>query len=372
MGSENLRHTISYAQQLSSQMFDFLRLNPSINFYSCSKSLSVNFRYVPDTNQPLLFHTDFLNSINKQVLIDMGDSTHTLGLDVWDYGDGFEVLRFRPLYHYEMAKITTNDIESFCENLAKITSCINATLSCGPLFQEAVQKCPGLQIVDVRNFVGIGAVRYLPSFLRGIELAPELHSQINEANANLALQLSQVDPLYSLGQSTDGSSCICLGVETKPISPDTPRLFAEFIEETAKNLDIFTKLQESVNDVILRGIKEAQQQLEQEIENTNKEIGIVRNIPVVGSLMNWWSPVKTDNISGKRFDIKTTKVQDVTASPRRTPSSSSSSSSLATPTTPTSSSRASPQDVPPLETLPESLLETLPKTRLTFEDEPQE
>ena len=33
--------------------------------------------------------------------------------------------------------------------------------------------------------------------------------------------------------------------ETKPISPDTPRILAEFIEETAKSLDIFSRVSSS-------------------------------------------------------------------------------------------------------------------------------
>ena len=108
--------------------------------------------------------------------------------------------------------ITSKDIKNFCENLATVTSCINSTLACAPYFEEAVQHCEGLQCVHVRNFVGIGAVKYMPAFLRGQDLAPAVSQQIDDLNRTLAERLSELDPLYSVGQTTEGAICICLGV----------------------------------------------------------------------------------------------------------------------------------------------------------------
>lgn len=108
--------------------------------------------------------------------------------------------------------ICDRDIELFCSTLARVTECINASLSCAPDFEEAIQLLDGFQCVYVRNFVGIGAVRYMPSFLRGQELAPELISQIDQVNSQLAEKLKEVDPLFSCGQTTEGTICIKIGV----------------------------------------------------------------------------------------------------------------------------------------------------------------
>lgn len=58
-----------------------------------------------------------------------------------------------------MINIESSDVRAFVERLSKVIQCINATLSCAPDFEEEVQTHQGLQIVHVRNFVGIGAVR---------------------------------------------------------------------------------------------------------------------------------------------------------------------------------------------------------------------
>lgn len=55
--------------------------------------------------------------------------------------------------------IENSDVRAFVDRLGRAIECINATLSCAPDFGEEVQTHQGLQLVHVRNFVGIGAVR---------------------------------------------------------------------------------------------------------------------------------------------------------------------------------------------------------------------
>ena len=138
--------------------------------------------------------------------------------------------------------ISQSEISKFTESLSRATQCINATLSCATSFEEAIQSCEGLHCVHVRNFVGIGAVRYLPPFFRGSELSSDVAEEINALNLNLAKKLAEIDPLFSVGKTVEGQTCICLGVETKQINHQSAHLYAKLILDTMKSMDIFVQV----------------------------------------------------------------------------------------------------------------------------------
>lgn len=70
--------------------------NNSIHLHSAQNSLSVLFRYEPVTKPAGLFHTDFLNSLNSQVLIDLSETAVLLHLDM-EYYRNRNCMRFCPL-----------------------------------------------------------------------------------------------------------------------------------------------------------------------------------------------------------------------------------------------------------------------------------
>lgn len=88
-----------------------------------------------------------------------------------------------------------------------------------------------------------------------------------------------------------------------------PKQIASQIEETAKSLDIFHRVQEMVSLIVTNGIREAEVKIQQELEKAAQEQGIVRSLPLVGGLVNWWSPVKSEP-QGKRFNLTAVNVVD--------------------------------------------------------------
>ena len=64
-----------------------------------------------------------------------------------------------------------------------------------------------------------------------------------------------------------------------------------------------------IESIILKGIKEAEKEITKESEKVENQKGLFRQIPLVSSVVNWWSPVK-QNVQGKTFDILTTSLKD--------------------------------------------------------------
>jgi len=315
VGQESLVSILASARNIAKEMYKSLKSNSSIVINSDADSMSVVFRYVPQTKPERLFHVDFFNSLNSQVLIDLRESANPLNLDL-TLVDEFNYIQFRPLYSANLRNITSGAVKTFVNDLTQVTSCINATLSCAPLFEETIQNFPGLSCVEVRNFVGIGAIRYLPNFLRGSQLAPEVSQEVDLVNGILARHLNEVDNLFTEGTTTDGRSCVCLGVETKPITQGSPSFYANLIVEMIEKLSLRQQVEEKFGDILRKGIEAAQQHIMLEQELAEQEKGLIRSIPVVGSMFNWLSPVEK-KVQGKTFDIGSTSLRNVVFSPRK-------------------------------------------------------
>lgn len=348
VGQDKLISIISRARVLAREMAKLLSKNTSIITHSSPNSLSVIFRYEPITKPERVFHTDFLDSLNSQVLIDLAETALPLGLDMTV---GLRnCMRFRPLFAPELISIETSDVRAFVERLTRAIDCINSTLSCAPAFEEEIQKFKGLQCVHVRNFVGIGAVRYLPNFLRGVNLAPEVSQKVDQVNSRLAKELSEIDVLFSEGTTTEGKICVCLGVETKPIDNNSSINYTNTIINKIEELGLHAIIEEEFGKILTDGIHAAEQHMKVENELAEVQQGIVRSIPVVGSVVNWFSPIEK-KVHGKSFDIGSTALRNVVLSPQKTEEkSSSTNSSPSTPIqgTPTVSSEEGENNAKPI------------------------
>jgi len=218
-------------------------------------------------------------------------------------------------------------ISDFARCLTEETKLIDATLSCIPHFKEAIEKYDNLTNVVVPHSVGLGAVRIVPSFLDTSSLSGDLKSEIDTLNATLATRLHQEDiNLFKQDVTVDGHVCVSLGVETKPMTPETAREYAEKIYNIALSLKIESKIEENLTQIIKKRIRQAEEEIKNETEElTYQQTGLVRMIPLVGSLWNWWSPIDEPNAHGRSFNLCTSDLKPITS-----PSSSSSSSSSST------------------------------------------
>ncbi|XP_037501976.1 pyridoxal-dependent decarboxylase domain-containing protein 1 isoform X2 [Rhipicephalus sanguineus] len=69
-------------------------------------------------------------------------------------------------------------------------------------------------------------------------------------------------------------------------------------------LEESTKALESMSELVKQGIQEASKGLQQENEEKILQEGLLRHVPIVGSLFNWWSPTsKEGGIRGRSFNI---------------------------------------------------------------------
>lgn len=192
--------------------------------------------------------------------------------------------------------------------------------------------------------------------MRYVNLAPEVSHEVDLVNATLAKELAKVDPLFSEGTTDDGKICVCLGVETKPIDNNSPVYYACTITEKIEELGLRMIIEEKFGEILTQGIKAAEKHMKVENELADVQQGIMRSIPVVGSVFNWFSPVEKQ-VHGKSFDIGSTSLRNVVLSPSPKPGQNN--SPRATP--PLTPTRATPNNITP------AITPTQPSPRISEE-----
>jgi len=217
-------------------------------------------------------------------------------------------------------------VDTFASNLRLDIELIDATLRQKGYFQKLVwnHAVKGLYNVDVPNFVGLGAVRYIPPLNTPVtsdpptspppapsKLGPKLQQEIDRLNEMLAAKLMSTNEksIYQKAKDLLGHSCIVLGVDTTPMVQERCQEYLNEIIQNASVVEQEFDFSKQIGKILESGIKEAQERLRRENERIEAEQGIIRKIPIVGSVWNWWMP-SNQTLPGNSFNLLTTVVSD--------------------------------------------------------------
>ncbi|XP_052615528.1 pyridoxal-dependent decarboxylase domain-containing protein 1 isoform X1 [Peromyscus californicus insignis] len=222
------------------------------------------------------------------------------GLTVMDLeGDG-TCVRFSPLMTAAVLGTRGEDVDQLITCIQSKLPVLTCTLQLREEFRQEVEGTAGLLYVDDPNWPGIGVVRYehanddnssLKSDPEGEEIHTGLLKKLNELESDLIFKMG---PEYK-----SMKSCIYIGLASDDV--DISEL-VETIAVTAREIEENSRLLENMTEVVRKGIQEAQVQLQKANEERLLEEGVLRQIPVVGSVLNWFSPVQASQ-KGRSFNL---------------------------------------------------------------------
>ncbi|XP_005110945.1 putative pyridoxal-dependent decarboxylase domain-containing protein 2 [Aplysia californica] len=219
-------------------------------------------------------------------------------------------IRYAPLETAQSRGTKKEDIENFVESLKSNLSVLNATTVERKKFQTTVNANPNLKLVDLDSWAGLGAVSYIPEpyASQGDEVPESAKTEVNNLNAELVHKLKAQDTAFSTGHSAEGMVCVRFGLITS--DTDVEELVS-LVYSVGREVEESSKYLESMSQVIRKGIEEANKELAK--ENTEKLMheGVLRQVPVVSSLLNWFSPAKED-IKGRTFNLASGKISRTT------------------------------------------------------------
>ncbi|KAK5983423.1 Pyridoxal-dependent decarboxylase domain-containing protein 1 [Trichostrongylus colubriformis] len=256
--------------------------------------------------------SEYGDSLNSWLGQGVVGECQSLGIHMIELGGTYgTAYRFCPLEHAAALSSHVDHVQQFIRLLGGVLKIVDSTVAARENFEKLKSEYPSLVVVPVHKWAGVGAVCYVPSIVSNkspSEWDEKEKQQISHMNLELVHQLRSVDSAFSAGESsTHGLACVKFGMlsDAKDLA-DLLKMVAE------KGAEIETNQQylDSLAELIRQGIEAANEDLKKENDLRLQQEGVIRQLPIMGSLVNWWSPIGKDGrVRGRFFNLNTGEIQ---------------------------------------------------------------
>lgn len=201
---------------------------------------------------------------------------------------------------------TSEDIDNVVACLEQQIEILLATVEHKDTFVRLVSENDSLHLVGMPGWAGLGGVRYAPPTWIHV-MTDQAKEELNKLNTQLVEALHSTDAAFSLGEGADGLACVRFGMVTQ--DTDVAELLS-LVLQVGQEVEASSKLLDTISEVVKRGIEAAQTGLERENAEKLWQEGILRHVPVVGTLVNWWSPPsKETGVRGRSLNLQAGVVE---------------------------------------------------------------
>ena len=328
-GTQDLKSITDHASILSQQMSNRLDIINNVKRIEQPTGLSpvVIFKYTAivapqpankDAPPPLLkqiakveVSPNLRDKYNTSLATQLKALCTKVGIDQVTLPDEGVCMKFDPLRTCRGNATSKDDVNDLAELLQKKVYEMDTTLANRQLFANLLLDIPDVVIIEMPDEPILGAFQCMPTYWKTktiTNLSDLKKEEANDLNLSLYEELSAVYTFVDKHVLSNGQVCLVIGMVEDDMDM---RAFVGTITAMALELQDNTKFVDSVKDTVEEGIRIAQEKLNREREDKMYEgEEIIRSVPVVSSLYNWWSPPDpTDvGITGQSFDISSGRL----------------------------------------------------------------
>ncbi|TMS35945.1 hypothetical protein L596_003229 [Steinernema carpocapsae] len=256
---------------------------------------------------------NYIDSLNSWLGQGLLSECRQLGLHLIDLGSSYGLaFRFCPLENASACNTKATHVQQFINHLEQSLKIIDSTVAAKMQFKSVISEFPALRSLNVNKWAGVGAVCFVPSIVKDAE--PQMWNekqkqQVSHLNMELVHSLRSTDSAFSSGECQQlGVSCIKFGMLSD--EKDLKDLVS-LVAERGKTIEESQQYMDSLAEMIRQGIQAANEDLKRENNMRLQQEGVMRQLPMVGSLFNWFAPLDKDaqNIRGRSFDLNTGLIQ---------------------------------------------------------------
>uniref|UniRef100_A0AAY4C5Q5 Pyridoxal-dependent decarboxylase domain-containing protein 1 n=1 Tax=Denticeps clupeoides TaxID=299321 RepID=A0AAY4C5Q5_9TELE len=307
LGHDGIVERIKKTSELSKKLLEHLKTLGSIKT-SVEDELNspvVVFRFSQDTSTSSSHGSvegysggekEVLDALNRWLGEQLAQHVPASGVDVVELEDEGTCVRFNPLMTAAVLGTQEADINAVVEKLTELVPLLSCTLRFKQDFREEVYQHPALTYIEDLNWPGLGVIRseYTDDSKR--------QQDLEKVNVELLKKLKEMDTDFSFSSGPEFSpekNCIYVGIATDDLDVGA---LVETIASVGREIEESGKLLENMTEVVRKGIQEAELQLLKANEEKLMEEGVLRQIPLVGSVLNWFSPSQS-SIKGRTFNL---------------------------------------------------------------------
>ncbi|XP_068154719.1 pyridoxal-dependent decarboxylase domain-containing protein 1 [Drosophila tropicalis] len=195
---------------------------------------------------------------------------------------------------------SSENLESFAQSLEAHVDILRATIKHKARFIHLVEHSDVLRLVPLPEWAGMGGVRFVPEGWESL-LTDQAKTELNKLNIDLVEALKSTDNAFSLGEGTDGLICVRFGMVTHETEVEE---LLDLVVQVGKSVQENSRVLDTMSEIVKKGIEAATADLQRESEEKLWQEGILRHVPVVGRVFNWWSPpAKESGIKGRSLNL---------------------------------------------------------------------
>ncbi|VDO93038.1 unnamed protein product [Soboliphyme baturini] len=326
--TQRIRGRIDVCFELSCEVLAIIANLPELNLVSygsgmrylervkaktVSRPLTLIFEYCPNLPQnngtgdelddfDALKNSSYMKALNAWFGNFLSLQCPSFGFKTVEISCSETALQFSPIELRSMG-VESLDLTHFDDRLRNAVKILNATLRARMKFEASVRQYPQLKSVAIEEWAGVGCFVYVPEILRDCEQWNE-NQKIHASYINMEIihDLKKADHAFSLAKFNNGEVCIKCGMISD--ANDLPSLI-EAVVCTGEKIEKSSTYMDALAERVKQGIELASQELKKESEFKLLNMGLIRKVPVVKSIINWWSPLPENSVRGRYFDLKT-------------------------------------------------------------------
>eukprot|EP00042_Codosiga_hollandica_P056117 m.802447 g.802447 ORF g.802447 m.802447 type:complete len:441 (+) comp59274_c0_seq23:384-1706(+) len=279
------------------------------------------------------------NDVNEQLFVAIQSSAaRQLDLEIIYLGDR-RFVRFQAFKHAGASSTSSSDVQALNRVISTLLESIESTIKLSAKFPLALAGVKSLKHVASAPTLSLGSFQYIPRYLEGYH-SEQVLSEISRLNQELydslrSRQSSGGELLEGvflhfnivLDDATLGTSYVSIGLPSRPLDDAQLGHLVQAISKVGDGLPVNEELLNSFTLAVKQGIDKAQKELEAESQARLFEEGILRHVPIVGDLLNWFAPPAPRTaavIPGRSFNLASGVVERHVLTAERTGSSQSS------------------------------------------------
>uniref|UniRef100_A0A3B3B8B0 Pyridoxal-dependent decarboxylase domain-containing protein 1 n=1 Tax=Oryzias melastigma TaxID=30732 RepID=A0A3B3B8B0_ORYME len=315
LGHNGITQKIRHASTLSQQLLQKLKsldsiqtlvedeLNSPVVLFKFSLEMSSGQEYRQDSVNlyDAAGQKTVLDSFNRWLGQQAAQLVPSSGVEVVELEDEGVCIRFSPLLTAAGLSTQEEDVDRLVEKLKELVPAMTSTMTYRANFWEETRRlASSLRYVEEMNWAGLGVVRYEPQSDGTDESRRQ--QELEKVNKELLKKLQELDSdivFSSAPEFVTERTGIFVGMVTEDVEVaelvQTIAALGREVEESGRMLDNMT-------EVVKKGILEAEMQLQRASEEKLLEEGMLRQIPVVSSVLNWLSPLQS-SMKGRTFDL---------------------------------------------------------------------
>ncbi|CAH3153003.1 unnamed protein product [Porites evermanni] len=257
------------------------------------------------SSEPGCVSSSVRDSINQELAYHLAQKMPSVKIGVVVLPKEGYCIRFNPILSSRLCGTTSENIEDFVICLKNEVARLDSVLLCQEEFRLATEGKEDVVMVETQGTSTVGALLCVPRYWTNKDLEKLREAkkvELSDWNKEvLALITEQMADVFRKGRTQDGLTCIV--IDKIPSSSSVDALI-DFVCKAATELESSSKYLEQMADAIQKGIEAAQQDLVKESEEKLLEEGLLRQVPLVSSLMNWLSPLPEEpKTIGRAFNL---------------------------------------------------------------------